>query len=101
MLNRIWRICTTQDDRDEKVFRLKDILKQNEYPTEIVNKTVASYIARISAPVQPKPAKAQTRFIVLPFANTKVEDLAFRLKTLVETNYTQVDFNVNPYSTSK
>ena len=101
MLNRIWRICTTQDDRDEKVFRLKDILKQNEYPTEIVNKTVASYIARISAPVQPKPAKAQTRFIVLPFANTKVEDFAFRLKTLVETNYTQVDFNVNPYSTSK
>jgi len=94
LLNRIWRICTTQDDRDEEVFRLKDILKQNEYPTEIVNKTVATYIARISAPVQPKPAKAHTRFIVLPFANTKVEDFAFRLKTLVETNYTQVDFNV-------
>ena len=94
LLNRTWRICTTQDDRDEEVARLKSILAKNEYPKKVVDDTIAKYIARISAPTQPRPEKAHTRFIVLPFMNPKVEDFAVKLKTLVESNYTQVDFNV-------
>ena len=82
LLNRTWRICTTQDDRDEEVARLKSILAKNEDPKKVVDDTIAKYIARISAPTQPRPEKAHTRFIVLPFMNPKVEDFAVKLKTL-------------------
>jgi len=94
LLNRIWRICTNQTNRDEEVIKLKVILAKNEYPNEIINDTIDKYIARITLPNQPKLQKELKRFIVLPFVNRKVEDFAVRLKALVEDNYTQVDFNV-------
>ena len=94
LLNRIWRICTTQKHRDEEVAKLKLILAKNEYPDEIITKTIDKYISRITLPAQPKVAKEFKRFLVLPFVNRKAEDFAVRLKTLVEDNYTQVDFNV-------
>ena len=34
------------------------------------------------------------RFLKLPYVNRMCEDYAFRLKQLVESQYTQVDFNV-------
>ena len=34
------------------------------------------------------------RFLKLPYVNRKCEDYAFRLKQLVESHYTQVNFNV-------
>jgi hypothetical protein len=94
LLNRIWKICSSQKHRDEEVVKLKVILAKNEYPKEIIEKTIDKYIARITLPTQPKPEKQYKRFIVLPFVNRKAEDFAVRLKTLVEENYTQVDFNV-------
>ena len=94
LLNRIWRICTTQQHKDEEVAQLKLILAKNEYPSDIINDTIDKYIARISLPIQPKPVKEFKRFIVLPFVNRKAEEFAVRLKALVEENYTQVDFNV-------
>jgi hypothetical protein len=94
LLNRIWRICTTQEHRNEEVKRLKIILLKNEYPENIINQTIDKYISRITLPNQPKPQKETKRFIVLPFVNKKAEDFALRLKSLVEESYSQVDFNV-------
>jgi hypothetical protein len=94
LLNRIWRICTNQTNRDEEVTKLKIILAKNDYPDEIIKDTIDKYIARITLPKQLKPQKELKRFIVLPFVNRKAEDFAVRLKALVEDNYTQVDFNV-------
>ena len=94
LLNRIWKICTTQEHRDEEVAKLRVILKKNDYPDDVIETTINKYIARISLPSQPKPTKEYKRYIVLPFVNRKAEDFAVRLKKLVEENYTQVDFNV-------
>jgi len=94
LLNRIWRICTTQEHRNEEVKRLKIISLKNEYPENIINQTINKYISRITLPNQPKPQKETKRFIVLPFVNKKAEDFAVRLKSLVEESYSQVDFNV-------
>ena len=71
LLNRIWRICTTQEHRNEEVKRLKIILLKNEYPENIINQTIDKYISRITLPNQPKPQKETKRFIVLPFVNKK------------------------------
>ena len=94
LLNRIWKICTTQEQKDEEVSKLRVILAKNEYPENVIKDTIDKYIARITIPNQPKPQKEIKRFIVLPFANSKVEDFAVRLKALVQENYSQVDFNV-------
>jgi hypothetical protein len=95
LLNRIWRICTTQEQRDAEVSKLKLILAKNEYPKNVIDETINKYIARITLPAATKePQKEAKRFIVLPFVNRKVEEFAVRLKTLVEVNYSQVDFNV-------
>lgn len=94
LLNRIWRICTNQNNRDEEVVKLRVILAKNEYPVEVINTTIDKYIARTTSPTTTKIQKEIKRFIVLPFVNRKAEDFAVRLKSLVETNYTQVDFNV-------
>jgi hypothetical protein len=92
LLNRIWRICTIQEHRNEEVKRLKIISLKNEYPENIINQTINKYISRITLPNQPKPQKETKRFIVLPFVNKKAEDFAVRLKSLVEESYSQVDF---------
>jgi len=76
LLNRIWRICTTQD---EEVVKLKKILIKNEYPTEVIDGTIAKYIARITISRQPKEQKMHKRFIVLPFVKRKVEDCLCRI----------------------
>jgi len=94
LLNRIWKICTTQEQKDDEVSKLRIILEKNEYPKNVIDQTIDKYIARITLPPQPKQPKETKRFIVLPYANRKVEDFAVRLKALVEDNYTQVDFNV-------
>jgi hypothetical protein len=101
LLNRIWRICTTQELRNEEVKRLKIILSKNEYPENIVNQTIDKYISRITLLNQPKPQKETNQFIVLLFVNKKAEDFAVRLKSLVEEKYPQVDFNFsfNPQKT--
>lgn len=94
LLNRIWRICTTQEQRDAEVSKLRLILAKNEYPKNVIDETINKYIARITLPSNKEPQKETKRFIVLPFVNRKVEDFAVRLKALVEVNYSQVDFNV-------
>ena len=94
LLNRIWRICTTQEQKDDEVSKLRVIFAKNEYPPNVIDTTIDKYIAKITIPKQPKPQKEVKRFIVLPFVNRKAEEFAVRLKALVENNYTQVDFNV-------
>ena len=46
LLNRIWRICTNQTNRDEEVTKLKIILAKNDYPDEIINDTINKYLHR-------------------------------------------------------
>jgi hypothetical protein len=99
LLDRIWRICTTQEDRNEEVKKLKSILAKNQYPANIVNEIIRKYIEKkengiISAATNILEDQKITRFIVLPFVNRKADDYAKRLKKLVSDNFQQVDFNV-------
>ena len=43
LLNRIHRICTRSEDRNLEIARLKSILSKNEYPADIVNKTIQKF----------------------------------------------------------
>ena len=94
LLNRIWSICTTQQHKDEEITKLRIILAKNDYPPKVVDDAIEKFTTRKATPTEPKPKKELTRFIVLPFVSKKAEDFSVRLKTLVEENYSQVDFNV-------
>ncbi len=76
--------------------KLKTILARNDYPPEIIDETIKRFVERKTRQDTPpaEPEKPVKRFLKLPFVNTKCEDYARRLKTLVTTNYPQVEFNV-------
>ena len=44
LLNRFWKICSEQKDRDLESRKLKSILAKNEYPEDIVNKEFEKFI---------------------------------------------------------
>ena len=43
-MNRIWKICTKDEDRNEEIEILRKILSKNEYPVDIVDKEIAIYL---------------------------------------------------------
>lgn len=96
LAERAWRICTEEKDRDGEMRKLKTILARNDYPPEIIDETIKRFVERKTRQDTPpaEPEKPVKRFLKLPFVNTKCEDYARRLKTLVTTNYPQVEFNV-------
>jgi hypothetical protein len=96
LAERIWRIVSDEDERLIEIEKLKLILVKNDYPTEVIDQTISKFIEKKTKnnniPVQ--TVEKMKRFLKLPYVNRKCEDFAFRLKQLVESNYTQVDFNV-------
>ncbi len=97
LLDRIWRICSRIEDREEEITRLREVLSKNEYPALVVNNEINKFRHRKQQQVvSTKPPKTYEckRFIVLPFVQRKAETFAEKLKKLVETNYPQVDFNI-------
>jgi len=95
LAERIWRICSDEDQRKVELSKLKVILERNDYPVDIIERTIGKFIENKAKPVnQEQPEKEVKRFIKLPFVNNKCEDFAKRLKLLVNKNYPQVEFNV-------
>ena len=73
---------------------------QNNYPTEVINKEISDFIFKITLNTKKADKPDIKRFIVLPYAQSKCEDFAIRLKHLVNNNFPQVDLNV-AYQTPK
>jgi len=98
LLDRIWKICSTENDRAAEIEQLRRILKQNEFPQTVVESEISRYMARKTSENVSEPSaeqvKPEKRFIVLPFVHRNAEDFGIRLKKLVKVNYPQVDFNV-------
>ena len=95
LAERIWKIVSNPDERLLELEKLKTILAKNEYPPEIVDKTISLFLENKSkVAIQVLTADKLKRFLKLPYVNKKCEDYAHRLKNLVESNYPQVDFNV-------
>jgi hypothetical protein len=96
LCERIWRITSDNDDRMIEMEKLKIILSRNEYPPDIVEKTINKFIEKKSnlANNNTKTEKEIKRFLKLPYISKKCEDFAYRMKKLVNENFPQVDFNV-------
>ena len=95
LAERIWRVCTEESTKRDELEKLKVILGRNEYPPEIVERSLAEFVESKTKPNQEKVAeKTLKRFLKLPYVNRKCEDYALRLKGIVEENFPQVEFNV-------
>ena len=108
LLDRIWRVCSETNERDNEINKLKTILKKNEYPDHIIDQEINRFLknrleiskdipAAVMEEHPPDPPPIETkpkRYIVLPYVSRNVETFTKRLKTLVNNYYPQVDFNV-------
>jgi predicted GIY-YIG superfamily endonuclease len=95
LADRIWKICSETDEKETELRKLKVILAKNDYPTEVVEKAIASFRASKEGPaVPPKEEKPEKRFLKLPYVNRACDEFASRYKKLVESNFEQVEFNV-------
>ena len=105
LAERIWRICSEENERQIEFEKLKSILQRNEYPLQVIEKALSKFIESKTRP-QPTPLPTHSpppeqtekskskRFIVLPYVSRKCEDFAHRLKKHVEANFKNVEFNV-------
>ena len=95
LLSRICKICSTNEDRDLEIEKLKHVLDLNDYPADVVNKVVKDFLDYKDKPkeIEFGPEKKKV-FIVLPYASTKCEEFAKKMESLVNRNFNQVDFNV-------
>lgn len=94
LANRICKICSTQADRDKEIEKLKYILSLNQYPSEVVEKVIEKELNKDNINKEKIKEKETKRYIVLPYVGPKSEDFSLKLKSLVTTNFPQVDFNV-------
>ena len=95
LAERTWRIVTDQKERQDELDKLKTNLALNEYPANVIEKSMALFLekkAREGSPVA--TVEKMKRFLKLPCVSRKCEDYVYRLKNLVESNYPQVEFNV-------
>ena len=46
LLDRIWKICSQEEDINTEIEKLKTILAKNEYPKPIIEKEITNYIKR-------------------------------------------------------
>jgi len=124
LCDRIWKICQNPEERDQEFRKLKHTLAKNEYPETIINKEIDKFIRNKTPREEQPPTtndldntiiesdensnnqeqpslpnielepEKQTRYITLPYCNTKVDDFAKRLTTLVNTNFDKVELKV-------
>ena len=94
LLNRLFSICSEHEYRKIEIEKLKEILLQKNYPTEVIHKEISEFVLKrtLNTIIADKPDIK--RFIFLPYAQSKCEDFAIRLKHLVNNNFPQKDFNV-------
>ncbi len=95
LANRIWRICTDEEEREKELQALKHRLLLNDYPPKVIDHEIDKFKQRKQMQTcQPPPKPDTKRFIVLPYTSKKCEDFAIRLRNLVTSNFAEVDFNV-------
>ncbi len=79
LTKRVLRICTTEEDKDQELRKLKLILLRNQYPAEVIDREMDNCIKRHpqrETTQQPPEDTRRKKFIVLPYTNRKCEVFA-------------------------
>ena len=68
MAERIWRICSEEKERHAELDnKLKIILERNEYPADVVDRSLSKFLENKARQViAPEPEKPVKRFLKLP-----------------------------------
>ena len=112
LLDRIWKICDEESERESEIIKLKEILLRNEYPERIIENEFKKFKINRAGEREVHEAPnnnvdqnlneeeneerliTNTRYIVLPYVSRKAEDFSIRLKKLVTKTFPTVEFNV-------
>ena len=92
---RIWRICSDHEDRLNQIEKLKGILYMNDYPVDVVERTLNKFLESKASPPLPKETEVRKkRYLKLPYVSSECDSYAHELKKHVEHFYPQILFNV-------
>ena len=95
LAERIWRICSVEAERMKEIERLKQILYKNDYPVDVVERTINKFLERKASPPPPPEQDIRTkRFLKLPYVGSRCDGFAHDLKDHVEHFYPQFEFNI-------
>ena len=97
LLDRIWKICSDNKDRELEVEKLKAILAKNDYPSEVIKKETEKFLKNRmnnNTEVPQVLANKAVKYLVLPHVNNKVIDFGKRLRNFVESNFTNLELKV-------
>ena len=96
LLDRIWKICSDQKDRDFEISKLKAILVKNDYPTKVIESEVSKFVLNRNKNMIPpfESERKVEKFLVLPYVNDKVIAYGIRLKKFVESNFSDLELKV-------
>jgi len=97
LTKRVLRICTTEEDKDQELRKLKLILLRNQYPAEVIDREMDNCIKRHpqrETTQQPPEDTRRKKFIVLPYTNRTCEVFAEQIRNLVNNTFPSIDLNV-------
>jgi len=97
LTKRVLRICTTEEDKDQELRKLKLILLRNQYLAEVIDREMDNCIKRHpqrETTQQPPEDTRRKKFIVLPYTNRTCEVFAEQIRNLVNNTFPSIDLNV-------
>ena len=75
----IWRICTTEEQKQCEIVELKENLLANNYPINIIEVQINNFINRKQKPPTEKDPEMKKCFLSLPYINDKSEKIASKM----------------------
>ena len=93
-MDRIWKICSDFELIHIEIFKIKQILINNEYPSHIIDDEIKKFIDKrmINNCTNKLPTDESVKiiYLVLPYLNSKVENFGIDLKNLIKKYYDKV-----------
>ena len=88
-----------QESRDDEIIKIREILKNNEYPEKVIDREIAKFlksqnINQTTDSLQSNEADKSKRFIILPYVNDRVEQYGKRLTRLINNFYPKIIYQL-------
>jgi hypothetical protein len=91
LLDRIWKVCSTEEQKHLEINEMKENLIANNYPINIIDNQINYFLKSKNNPSTPLPKDTTTTikkcFLSLPYINENSEKLAAKMSKLVSENF--------------
>ena len=95
LLDRLNKICSSEQQKEIEMAQLRLILLNNNYPSKIIDKEFEKFLKyKTSLNTEIIDNEIKTKYISLPYINDRSEMVASKLKRLVKAYYPKINLRV-------